>query len=96
MADTITIRLEVKDQGLPDITYRNKRIVTPEVITFIYVPDNPGSDHGIYPVRAEVEGPCRGARPGMRGPRRTTEWFYRNWPQDWPDWLIALAAAHRP
>ncbi|MYQ99969.1 hypothetical protein [Streptomyces sp. SID6139] len=96
MVDTITIRLEVKDRGFPDITYRNRRFVTPEVITFVCVPGNPGPGHGIYPVRAEVEGPCRGARPGMHGPRRTTERFYRGWPQDWTDWLIALASAQWP
>ncbi|MET7484047.1 hypothetical protein [Streptomyces sp. NPDC005538] len=97
MRDSITKRFNVKDRGLPDINSRNKRIVTPEIITLIYVPDDPGPVNGIYPVRVEVEGPCRRARPSQfPTPRRTTEWFYRNWPEFWPDWLITFAANHRP
>ncbi|WTO35913.1 hypothetical protein OG399_16705 [Streptomyces achromogenes] len=96
MRDTITKRIHVKDQGLPEVNYRNKRLVTPEIITLIYVPDDPGPVNGIYPVRAEVSGPCRSPHPGGQGPAYTTEWFYRAWPQFWPDWLITFAAEHRP
>lgn len=96
MTDTITVRLDVRKLGLPDINYLNKRIVTPETITLVYLVDKPGPVNGIYPARAEVEGPCRGANPGSRGPSRTCEWFYRKHPEFWPDWLIDFAAEHRP
>lgn len=93
--DRITTRLHV--QGLPDITYRAKRIVAPQIITLTYLPDAPGPVNGIYPASAAVEGPCRAARPGgMRTPTRTTEVFYRAWPQHWPQWLIELGAENRP
>ncbi|MEV6807322.1 hypothetical protein [Streptomyces sp. NPDC051132] len=96
MRETIIKRFDVEDQGLPEINYRNKRLVTPEIITLVYLPDDPGPVNGIYPVRVEVEGPCRGARPGGDGPARTTEVFHRVWPQFWPAWLITFAAEHRP
>ncbi len=96
MTDTITIRINVSEMGLPDITYRNKRIVTPETITLTYLADDPGPVNGIYPVLAQVEGPCRGVHPGDQGPSRTTEWFRRGYPGLWPEWLITFAADHRP
>ncbi|GAA0613975.1 hypothetical protein [Streptomyces crystallinus] len=96
MTDTITVRLDVRGQGLPEINYRNKRIVTPETITFVYLIDNPGPVNGIYPACAEVTGRCRSARGSTQGPRRTTECFYRAWPDFWPAWLITFGAEHRP
>ncbi|WP_030892491.1 hypothetical protein [Streptomyces sp. NRRL S-1868] len=96
MPDTITKRLHVAEQGLPEITYRDREIVTPEIITLIYLPDSPGPVNGIYPGRAEVEGPSRGARPGMHGPPRSCIWFYRKHPNFWPAWLIDFGAQHRP
>ncbi|MGQ4514855.1 hypothetical protein [Streptomyces sp. DW26H14] len=98
--DIITKKIRVADKGLPDIDYRSKRIVTPEIITLRFSVDNPGPVNGIYPVRAEVAGPCRSAHRGPRvmyaTPAYTTEWFYRLHPQFWPAWLIEFGNAHRP
>jgi hypothetical protein len=96
MTDTITVRLDVRGHGLPDLNYRGKRIVTPETITLIYLLDAPGPVNGIYPARVEVEGPCRGARPDSHGITRTCEWFYRAHPEFWPESLITFGAEHRP
>ncbi|MEU0844297.1 hypothetical protein ABZ370_33145 [Streptomyces sp. NPDC005962] len=97
MTDIATVKLHV--QGKPEITYRARRIITPEIITFIYLLDAPEPVNGIYPARAEVYGPCRLVRPGkfsFNNPRANTQWFYQGWPEDWPAWLIDLGAEHRP
>lgn len=98
MSDTVTVKLHV--QGKPDILYRNQLTLTPETISLIYRLDLPEpSADGIYPIRAEAEGRARSARPnsiGMGQRNRRAVWFYRNYPDLWPGWLIQLGAEHRP
>ncbi|MEW1724130.1 hypothetical protein [Streptomyces sp. NPDC093109] len=97
MNDTVTVTRHVR--GKPDVRDLGKSIITPETVTFIYRLDNPGPVNGIYPVRAEVTGPARSAHtnePYNDGRRDLTEFFDRDRPQDWPDWLIAFGAEHRP
>lgn len=98
MTDTVTVTLQA--QGHPDLLYRD-RIITPETITLVYRLDTPTpTPEGIYPIRAEVEGRARSARPtsiGMgRRRNRRAAWLYRTHPEHWPAWLIKLGAQHRP
>ncbi|MFC9219734.1 hypothetical protein ACFT8W_02770 [Streptomyces hygroscopicus] len=97
MTDTVTVKLHVEEK--PDIIYRTRLIITPEIITFIYRLDSTEPVNGIWPVRAEVYGRFRLARPGtwsFNKPARKTQWFYQAWPEHWPTWLIDLGAEHRP
>ncbi|MFE9538496.1 hypothetical protein [Streptomyces sp. NPDC006691] len=99
MRDTVTVKLHV--QEMPDIVERGGRfILSPEVISLVYRLDLPDpSDEGIYPLRAEIEGRARSARPtaiGMGLRNRRAIWFYRAHPDLWPDWLIQLGVEHRP
>lgn len=99
MADTVVVKLHVQDK--PDIDDRGGRIIlAPQIITLVYRLDLPDpTPEGIYPIRAEVEGRARSARPnpiGMGSRNRRALWFYRAHPEFWPAWLIQLGAEHRP
>ncbi|MEV7089446.1 hypothetical protein AB0O07_26745 [Streptomyces sp. NPDC093085] len=97
MIDIVTVKLHVQDR--PDIVYRERVIITPEIITFRYRLDALGPVNGICPARAEVYGPTRLVDPGpysFGNPPTGTTWFYRGHPEHWPAWLIDLGAEHRP